>query len=291
MAVNAVLLVLACWLLWWRVQVKKFQETVKAAHEAYLRGEYEKGLKLAEGLKRRRSTPSVYFSVRGEMLYQLGKLQEAESCLRDAVSLETEPRSKALAREALGKVLIELKRYDQAVTCFEAVTEGCPNLGTGHRGIAEVYLRQGIRTGDALGSARLAVKLAHTARADNKHIQDLNLGEAQATLAWAVAAQAGDAAEVDRLLAHAFLLCGEEYKPIRSHLNCLAAAAYSALGTPSALEKSAGHLQLASAADSLGIFGRRAKAGIEAVAQPDPEARQPWFPRPDPVCPSPQNLA
>jgi|ERR1017187_1086663 tetratricopeptide (TPR) repeat protein len=265
MAVNAVLIVLACWLLWWRVQVKQFQETVKAVEEAYLRGEYERGLKLAENLKQRRSTPPDYFWLRGEVLYQLGKLPEAESCLQTGLKLEAEAPKKAVAREALGRVLTELNRYDEAIACFEASIEECPDLGSGHRAMAEVYLRQGIRAADALGGARLAVKLARAARAHNKQIQDLNLSEAQATLAWAVAAQAGDAQEVDRLLADAFLLCGEEYRPIRAHLNCLAAAAYLALGTPSAREKSAGHLQLASIGDSVGNFGRRAKAGLEAT--------------------------
>jgi tetratricopeptide (TPR) repeat protein len=262
MAVNAVLIGLACWLLWWRFQVKKFQETVQGVQEACLRGEYEKGLKLAEDLKQRRSTPPPYFLLRGEMLYQLGKLTEAESCIQTGLNLETEARQKAVAREALGRVLTEMKRYDDAIACLEASVQDCPDLATGHRAIAEVYLRQGIRAADALGSARLAVKLASTGRADSKQLQDLNLSEAQATLAWAVAAHAGDAEEVDRLLANAFLLCGEEYRPIRAHLNCLAAAAYVALGTPSARGKSAGHLQLASIGDSVGNFGRRARAGI-----------------------------
>jgi tetratricopeptide (TPR) repeat protein len=265
MAVNVVLTVGACWLLWWRVQVKKFQEAVNSVQEAYLRGEYEKGLKLAETLKQRRSTPPPYFLLRGQVLYQLGKLQDAESCLRNGLSVETEVPKKALAREAIGKVLTELKRYDEAVACFEAAVEECPDLGSGHCAIAEVYLRQGIRAADALGSARLAVKLGRTKRPQNKQLQEINLSEAQATLAWAVAAHESDAAEVDRLLADAFLMCGEEYRPIRAHLNCLAAAAYLALGTPSARDKSAGHLQLAAAADPMGNFGRRAKSGLETM--------------------------
>jgi tetratricopeptide (TPR) repeat protein len=178
---------------------------------------------------------------------------------------ETEPGKKAVVREALGKVLTEQERYADAIACFEASVEDCPDSGSGHRAIAEVYLCQGIRAADALGSARLGVKLARSARAENKQIQDLKLSEAQATLAWAVAAHEGDAAEVDRLLADAFLLCGEEHRPIRAHLNCLAAAAYLALGSPSAREKSAGHLNLACIGDSVGNFGRRAKAGLEAT--------------------------
>jgi tetratricopeptide (TPR) repeat protein len=251
--------------MWWRVQVKKYNQMADAVQEACLRGEYERGLRLVENLKQRRSTPPIYFLLQAEILYQLGKLSEAECSVETGLKIETEASNKADAREVLGKVYTEQKRYDEAVSCFEASLVDCPDSGSGHRAIAEVYLLQGIRAADALGSARLGVKLARAVRARSKQFQDLKLSEAQATLAWAVAAHEGDAAEVDRLLADAFLLCGEEYRPVRAHLNCLAASAYLALGTPKAREKSAGHLNLACIGDSVGNFGRRAKAGLEAA--------------------------
>ena len=245
--------------------MKNFEQAIQVVTEAYRKGEYESGLQLAEKLKRARSTPPVYWLFRGRMLYQLGQLKEAEYCLRRSSSMETEPRRQAPAREALGKVLMEQKQYDEAIANFEACMEACPASGSGHRALAEAWLRKGIRAGDALGSARLAVKIARTERARTRYTQSLNLAEALATLAWAVAAHSSDAAEVERLLEEAFPLCGDEYRQIRAHLHCMAAAAYSALGTAGGRERSADHLQQAAAADPQGTYGRRAAALLEAA--------------------------
>jgi hypothetical protein len=87
-----------------------------------------------------------------------------------------------------------------------------------------------------------------------------------ATLAWAVAVQSADAAEVERQLQEAFPLVGAEYKPIRAHLHYLAGVAYSALGTTDAREKSARHFQQAAAGDPEGNFGRLAQAALPEAA-------------------------
>ena len=266
MLFNVLLTVFACFFLWWRGRVKKFQATVKLVDEACRKGEYERGLHLAEDLKKQRRTiPPAYWFLRGKLLYQLGRLPDAESCFRTELTLEADSRRKALAREALGRVLMEEKRYDAAIASFEASAEDCSDLGIGHCGIAEAYLRQGIRAADALGSARLAVEIARAARARHKQLQDMDLAEAMATLAWAVAAHSADASEVDRLVADAFPLCSEEYKPIQAHLHFLAGGAYSALGGRGAREKSADYFQQAAAADPQGNFGRLAKAAETTV--------------------------
>ena len=76
-------------------------------------------------------------------------------------------------------------------------------------------------------------------------------------LAWAVAASSGNVREVESLLEEAFLLCGDDTKPILAQLHYHAGRAYAALNMP---EKSRDHLRQATEADPQGIFGRLSRA-------------------------------
>ena len=261
-----VLLAVGCVLFQQHRRAKKLEYAIKIVCEAYSRGQYQKGLTLAESLKRRKSKTAAYWFFRGTLLYQLGDLSEAESCLRSGIALESEPRKKALGREALGKVQMEQKRYEEALRSFEASIQDSPNRGSGHRATAEAWLRQGIRDADALNFALLAVENARTAQNVTQPLEEYQLAESLTTMAWAVAVHSGEASEVERLIGEAFSQCGEDQKPVLGHLHYLAGAAYSVLGTTDARDQSAYHFQEAAAIDPQGNFGRLAKAAAHSAA-------------------------
>jgi tetratricopeptide (TPR) repeat protein len=261
--VHLVLLILACWCLHWRSVVKKSQQNTQKVTDAYRRGEYEEGLRLAETLKKGRTETAAYCFHSGKLLYELGRLDEAEGTLRAGLARENASRPKALAREALGRVLLELERYEEATESFEACVLDFPQRGAGHRGVAEVWLRQGIQSDDALTRARQAAELDRAASGLKKEIYNFNLGEASAALAWAVAVQSRDGAEVDKLVARAMLLCREESKPLAAQVNYHAGMAYAALGNTS---QSAHYFRAAAEVDPSGNFGRRATAARLAEA-------------------------
>lgn len=249
---------------------KQTRKETQAGHRyrrrGVLPGDYQRGLKLTDKLRRGRSKTSAYWLFRGKMLYQLGQLSDAESCLRSGLALESETRMRVLALEDLGRVQMEQQRYEEAVRSFEASIEIARDAGSGHRAIAELWLRQGIREAEALNFALMAVENARNSRASASQIQSIQLAEALATLAWAVAVHSGEAAEVERLVNEAIPLCGDDRKPTLAHLHYLAGAAYSVLGTIDGRDQCAHHFKEAAATDSQGIFGRLAKAAVHGAA-------------------------
>ena len=238
------------------------QKSLEAVLAAYRRGDYQTALREAEGLKKGSSKTLEYCFFRGSMLYELGKLPEAEATIRKAIPMTKDPRSLALTWEKLGYILMEQGRYADAIPCFETCVRIWSDRGCGHRAIAEAELRQGAIQ-EALSRARHAVEIDRKAQALTPQIHNLNLGESLATLAWAVAEDSRDPAAVEQLLAEAFPLCGEDAKPLLAQLHYHAGRAHAALGLT---DKSAYHFRQAAALDPQGNFGRLAQASTAAPA-------------------------
>jgi tetratricopeptide (TPR) repeat protein len=230
--------------------------------DSYRRGDFQAVLRKSEALKDGSTKTAAYCFFRGKALYQLGRLAEAEASLQEARSLEQDERRVALSTEALGYALLEQQRYADAVACFESCIRIWPDRGCGHRAVAEAMLRQG-KAADAVVRARRAAAIDRNAQALSDEIHNLNLGEALATLAWAVAADSGDASEVTNLVAEALPLCGNDNKPILGQLHYYAGRAYGALGIA---ESSADHFEQAIAADPQGNYGRLARAAAASAA-------------------------
>lgn len=256
----AVLLVLAAGLWFLRRRARKrlrqaigFAQALKSVQQAYQDGDYERGLRLSEGLRQGKFMTPVYWYFRGKILYQLGEQTEAEECLRKSLALETDPRKQALCQEGLGKVLMEQARYADARTCFEECVRENPERGGGHRGVAEAYLREGVQIADAVSRAQQAVEVDRNREAQTAQIHNINLGEALGTLAWAVAAQSSNAAEVERLLSPAFSLCGDEHKSSLAQVHYHAGEAWLAVG---AADRSGRHFRQAATIDPHGVFAR-----------------------------------
>jgi tetratricopeptide (TPR) repeat protein len=230
---------------------------MNAAIAAYRAGDYTLAVQKAEGLKDGSARTAEYCFFRGSMLHHLGRLGEAEASLREGVALEEEPRQKALAYNTLASVLMEQERYPEAIAFFENAGRAWPDRGSNHRGIAEVWLRQGREPAEALEHARQAVEIDRQAAGMKKEALDSRLGEDLGVLAWAVAASSSDLGAVESLLAEAFPLVGNQTKPVLAELHFHAGRAYAVLKIPG---KSGDHFRHATQLDPQGIWGRLAQA-------------------------------
>jgi len=227
-------------------------ELVTASYRA---GDYQTALQQAEGLKHGSSKTAEYCFFRGTMLHQLAKFSDAEACLREGLPLQPDARSQALTSNVLGTVLMDMERYPEALSCFEDSIRVWLDRGTGHREIAEVWLRQGRNLPEALARARRAVEIDRASPALSPETHNYRVGEDLALLAWAEAANSADAPRVDALLAEAFPLCATGSKMVQAQQHYYAGRAYSALRL---LEKAAEHFLEARTVDPQGQFGRLA---------------------------------
>jgi tetratricopeptide (TPR) repeat protein len=223
---------------------------------AYREGDYETALQKTEALKLGFSKTAEYCFLRGSMLHHLGRFHEAEASLREGLPLEENPSQKALVYNTLASVFMDQGRYPEAIAFFENAGRAWPDRGANHRGIAEVWLRQGRELPEALDHARQAVEIDRQASGMKKEVLDSRLGEDLAVLAWAVAENCHDIHEVEQLLAEAFPLCGTKSKPILAQTHYHAGRAYQALNLP---EKSREHFRQAVETDPQGNFGRLAR--------------------------------
>lgn len=226
---------------------------MRAVMDAYRAGDHKTAIEKAEKLKDGAKKTAEYCCVRGEMLHQAGRLDEAETSLREALPLHDDPREKALVYDMLASVLMDQERYTEAIAFYENAGRAWPDRGSNQRGIAEVWLRQGREFKEAVDYARQAVEIDRRATGMAKEALDTRLGEDLAVLAWAVAANSSDVGEVDRLVTEAFQLCGTRTKPILSQIHYHAGQAYEALNNP---ERAQDHFRQAREIDPKGIFAR-----------------------------------
>ena len=226
-----------------------------AVMAAYRNGDYVTALQKTEGLKNGREKTAEYCFLRGGMLHHLGQLDESEAILREAIPLHDDPRQKALVYNTLASVLLDQKRFPEAIAFYENAGRAWPDRGSSLCGIAETWLRQGREFPEALQCARQAVEIDQRATGMPKEALDKRLGEDFAVLAWAIAANSGDAREAESVLAKAFPLCGTKTKPILAQIHYHAGKAYEALKMP---EKARDHFRQAMEIDPQGIFGRLA---------------------------------
>jgi tetratricopeptide (TPR) repeat protein len=271
--------------LFWHRRIRSAMDVVLAA---YRRGDYEIALQASERLRRAGKHTREYCFFRGTMLFQLGKLDEAERWLRESIVLSTRDRMSAsskahrevaikqaaLASSALGQLHLEKSQYDDATCCFEASLKNWPGQGSAHRELAEAWLRRGQRSAEALKWARLAVEADRKAPLDSEEVNNINLSEDLATLAWAVATASPESdsarAEVDRLIGEAVPLiggtmisvtatgaAGSRAVPPAALVHYQAGLAYAALGDQ---DQSAHYLAEAGRIDPTGRWGRAARS-------------------------------
>jgi tetratricopeptide (TPR) repeat protein len=230
-------------------------KAMNAVMAAYRNGDYITALQRTERLKNGQEKTGEYCFMRGGMLHHLGQLDESEAFLREAIPLHDDPRQKALVYNALASVLMDQKRFPEAVAFYENAGRAWPDRGSSLCGIAETWLRQGREFPEALQCARQAIEIDQRATGMPKEALDKRLGEDFVVLAWAIAANSGDAQEVESLLAKAFPLCGTKTKPVLAQIHYHAGKAYETLKMP---EKARDHFRKAKEVDPKGTFGRLA---------------------------------
>jgi len=184
---------------------------------------------------------------------------EAEASLRDGLPLEEDPRQKALVYNTLASVLMEQRRFPEAIAFYENAGRAWPDRGSNHSGIAEIWLLQGRELTEALARARQAVAIDRNATGIKKEALHTGLGEDLVVLAWAVAANSGDVREVESLLSEAFPLCGTKTTPVLGQIHYHAGKAYEALKMP---EKSHEHFRQATELDPHDTWGHLSQASL-----------------------------
>jgi tetratricopeptide (TPR) repeat protein len=242
------------------------RDTINAVLDAYRRGDYASALQAAEAFKGNPELAASYFFFSGTMLMHLGRLQEAEQYLRRHLTVATDPKLTALANSSLGELLLEMQRYDEALECFETSLRHWPDRGSSHRDIAEAFLRRGGPTAEAVKWAQLAVKEDRSrdnpaGSPEAQEVYNTNLAEDLATLAWAVAEDSCDKAQVDRLVDEAVTLLGPATSPA-AQVHCHSGRAYLALSDS---RKSEHHFDEAARIDPNGLWGRSARAMTDRV--------------------------
>jgi len=194
---------------------------------------------------------------RGTMLMQNGQLEQAEQLLQKAVNSQTEPRLAAVANSELGRALLEQQQYDRALQCLHTARILWQERGSTDRMIAEIWLRRGGNSAEALRSARSAVEKERASEGLSPDCKNTNLCEELATLAWAVAVESRDAEEVGRLLPEAAALGGANPVTSTAQMHLHFGHAYAALGD---VAKSSHHYEQAARVDPNGLMGRAALA-------------------------------
>jgi tetratricopeptide (TPR) repeat protein len=240
----------------------RLRNSREAVMAAYRPGDYSTALSASEGLKDGTSKTGPYCFYRGTMLHLLGRLNEAESILREGLLLEKNPRLRALAANTLATVLMDQERFAEAVELYQLAHRAWSDRGSSIRGIAEVWLRQGREFPEALKQAQRAVAIDKRASGLSKEALEHRLGEDLAVLAWALAANSAGAGTVDFLVAEALRLCSSGAKAILAQVHCHAGQAYLVIQN---IEKSRGHFYQAAEIDPQGIFGAMARSTISRL--------------------------
>jgi tetratricopeptide (TPR) repeat protein len=264
---------------WLRLRVSEFFRTLSSfsflsavisRHNAvsnilhsYGRGDYESALKAAEALKTIGNSDLKYYFFRGTMQMQLGRFEEAEDLLRRSAIQETDHKQAALSYCELGALLNHLHRYDEALEYFHAALAAWPDRASTNRHLAEVWLRKGERSAEAVTRATRAVECERKgALFSINDTQMPNLAENLATLAWAVAVDSRDEEHVSRLASEAQSAAGNDTVPTKSQVEYHLGCAYHALGN---LHQALRHYQNAASIDPHGIWGRTAQALVERL--------------------------
>jgi tetratricopeptide (TPR) repeat protein len=253
------LLLVVCFLIWRHkgngvlANALRISSTIKTIMSAYRAGNYSAALARTQNLKDGSVNTGEYCFYHGSMLHHLGRFVEAETILREGLRLQKDSRQKALVYNSLATVLMDQQRFPEAIAFYESAGRAWPERGANLRGMAEVWLRQGRELQLALDQARQAVEIDRNATGMTKQALDSRLGEDLGVLAWAIAANSGDAAQIESALSEALRLCSGSSRAVLSELHFHASQAYLAIQNN---DKSQAHLRQAAEIDPQGIHGR-----------------------------------
>jgi tetratricopeptide (TPR) repeat protein len=231
--------------------VKNPEQARNNITQAYMKGDYSTARQLAVD-------PAFIAS----MLLQMGQIDDSTQIFQKLLATKTEPKSAAVANADLAHALLEQQQYDRALQYLRTAQVLWQERGPTDRLTAEVWLRRGANSAEALRLAQRAVEKERGGEGPPSDARNANLREELATLAWAVALESRDAAEVDYLLAEATGLSGDIPACASSKMHLHFGHAFAALGN---MAKSVKHYEQAGQVDPNGLSGRAA-AELTAMA-------------------------
>jgi tetratricopeptide (TPR) repeat protein len=238
---------------------------------AYRRGDFAGALALIERL---RNDPPLYCYYRGALFAELGRLNEAEELLRQAIPLREravkpgggltkDAKQLALSWSTLGELLRTRRRFAAAKRCFDTSLQIWPQRGETHRELAEAWLHEGADVAQGLKWAKLAVEEDRGSLQATQELYVTKLGEDLSVLAWATALNTpGDTAQVERLIAEAVSTVGTSAVTSRARVLYYSGLAQAALGDR---DRSAKYFADAAKVDLHGRWGRAARAAANAA--------------------------
>jgi tetratricopeptide (TPR) repeat protein len=227
--------------------------TADTFHDAFERGDYDLALRSVDAIKHRGKETAEYCYYRGCVLMQLGRNDEAAEWLQKNVDLETQPGLRARGFSAQGQLLMQQRRYDEAIRCFYSGLELCPSKACLHRDLAEASLRRGDEPSSALSMARKAVESSsHPGGLED----GMGLGENLATLAWILAAAEGDETEIEACVKRAVPIAREKRVATLAQVHYHSGLAFATLGDRG---RSMRHFEEAVLVDPKGLWGRGAR--------------------------------
>jgi tetratricopeptide (TPR) repeat protein len=198
---------------------------------------------------------------RGVMVMQTGQFDIARQLFQHVMDKATGPKDSAVANSHMGQLLMEEGQYDRAMNHLRTAQILWQERGSTDRLLAELWLRRGRDSTEALRLARSAVKKDRAGEGDAKNA---TLCEDLATLAWAVALDSRDDGEVDQLMREAASLSAANPVCSTSQMHLHFGHAYAALGN---MSKTMKHYEQAAQLDPNGLSGRAASELVAMAGQ------------------------
>ena len=231
----------------------------RKADRAALQGQYDVALKLAPYVAQSAAGRAL---IRGDVLTDAGRYEEAESALREAIERAGTPIDRALSLALLASVLMDRGRYGEAQRCLEGATKILPERSKHPMIQAEILLRQGVGTTEALACSERAVELYDKSRIERR-ASPQRLGEILATKAWALAA-VGRGGDARALLEQALASEAMKWNLTAAHVHYNGAMALHILGDESGADE---HLKKGRDTNPNGRWGKLCAAALSASAR------------------------
>jgi hypothetical protein len=191
--------------------------------------------------------------MRAEALFYSGSNREAEMVLRGLIETEHSAAHKPLAFEHLGQVLMAQGRFDDARRAFEAAVQLTPSRSAAPAGLAEVRLRQGVETAQALADAERALLLYTSSLAERKGARE-RAAVIRGNQAWALA-RLGRSAEALQAIEAGVREMSKTYTPEVAGFHWRAGMAMLAIENTST---AIAHFRRAAELDPDGYYGKLA---------------------------------
>ena len=191
--------------------------------------------------------------LRTDALFFSGRAADAEAILRELVESQRNAGLRTLALEHLGRVQMAQARYPDARRSFEAAAKLTPGRPATYLGLAEVRLRQGVETTQALEDAERALQLHRDSLLERKASKE-RLAAIRGTQAWALAAQ-GRGIESQQAIEAGVREMDPKFLPEVAGFYWRAGMAMLVLENANA---ATAHLRRAAELDPLGYYGKLA---------------------------------